>query len=53
MRKTKIYKGYTINRLLSGWYSVKSDIFGYLKADTLSGIKKMIDNELNRTRLLP
>lgn len=51
--KQTTYKGYTINKLLSGWYSVKSDIFGYLKADTLAGIKNLINNELIKTRLLP
>ena len=41
-----IYKGYTIQVLLSGWYSVKSEKLGYLKADTLAGIKKLIDKEI-------
>lgn len=42
---TMIYKGVTIQFLLSGWYSAKSEKLGYLKADTLQGIKKLIDSE--------
>ena len=42
------YKGYTIQFLLSGWYSAKSNDLGYLKADTLAGIKRLIDAELQK-----
>lgn len=43
--KTQItYKGYTIQVLFSGWYSVQTGRYGILKADTLAGIKKMINH---------
>jgi hypothetical protein len=42
----KIYKGYTVQCLLSGWYSTKSNNLGYLKSNSLTGIKKMIDKDL-------
>jgi len=45
---TKTYKGYTIQCLFSGWYSTKSTNVGYLKADTLAGIKRLIDAELSK-----
>jgi hypothetical protein len=45
LQTTKTYKGYTIQCLFSGWYSTKSNNVGYLKADTLAGIKRLIDNE--------
>lgn len=41
----KIYKGYTVQCLMSGWYSTKSNNLGYLKSNSLTGIKKMIDGE--------
>lgn len=46
MKTQTNYKGYTIQHLFSGWYSTKSVKFGYLKADTLKGLKKLIDAEL-------
>lgn len=48
LQTTKTYKGYTIQCLFSGWYSTKSNDFGYLKADTLAGIKRLIDAELSK-----
>ena len=41
MRK---YKGYTIEHHLTGWYSVYTPN-GILKADTIRGIKKLINYE--------
>lgn len=40
------YKGYVIELNHSGWFSAKSDNLGYLKADTLFGIKRLIDKEI-------
>ena len=40
------YKGIEISQLLSGWFSAKSPNTGYLKADTLKGIKNLIDAAL-------
>ncbi len=42
--KTIQYKGYTINVCLTGWYSVQTGRYGILKADTLAGIKKLINH---------
>lgn len=47
MKTTIIYKGITISCLLSGWYSCKTNVTGYLKADTLPGIKKLINHAIN------
>ncbi len=44
--KQTIYKGISISQLLSGWYSAKSPATGYLKADTLKGVKALIDKAL-------
>lgn len=44
--KTINYKGYTISVCLTGWYSVQTSRYGILKADTLSGIKKMISHTI-------
>ena len=38
------YKGYTITKYLTGWYSVQTGRYGILKADTLAGIKKLINH---------
>jgi hypothetical protein len=47
MNKSRFYKGYRIERSnLSGMYITDSCIVGYLRADTLSGIKEMVDWEL-------
>lgn len=49
MENTRItYNGYTIQILFSGWYSAKSENLGYLKSETLDGIKNLIDAELDR-----
>ena len=40
------YKGYTITKCLTGWYSVFTSRYGYLKADTLQGIKKIINHAI-------
>jgi hypothetical protein len=42
--KTIQYKGYTITKELTGWYSCFTSRYGYLKADTLSGIKQLINH---------
>ena len=42
MTKETIYKGHTINNNLSGWYSSLT-ARGYVKADTLQGVKDLID----------
>jgi hypothetical protein len=46
MKKQFNYKGYTIEKCLTGWYSVFTSRYGYLKADTLAGIKKLIDHAI-------
>lgn len=38
------YKGYTVTKSLTGWYSVQTGRYGILKADTLAGIKKLINH---------
>ncbi len=38
------YKGYIITKSLSGWYSVFTSRYGYLRADTLKGIKEQINH---------
>lgn len=43
--KTITYKGCTIEKNLSGWYSALTPN-GYVKADTLTGIKKIINQYL-------
>jgi len=40
-----IYKGHTITNNLSGWYSAYT-VKGYVKADTIRGVKNLIDNIL-------
>lgn len=42
--KTFIYKGFTVTKSLSGWYSVQTGRYGILKADTVAGIKKLINH---------
>jgi len=44
--KTIYYKGYTITKCLTGWYSVQTGRYGILKADTLQGIKKLINHAI-------
>ena len=44
MSTTITYKGYTITKCLTGWYSVQTSRYGILKADTLTGIKKLINH---------
>lgn len=46
MKKNTIYKGHEITFNLSGWYSSFSPSKGYLKADTLQGIKKLINSTI-------
>jgi hypothetical protein len=50
--KTTEYKGYTIEKKKRGehMYSAKSEDVGYLKADTMDGIKKMIDAEIKKMK---
>lgn len=48
LQTTTTYRGYTIQCLFSGWYSTKSNNVGYLKADTLAGIKRLIDAEITK-----
>lgn len=43
MTKETIYKGHTITANLSGWYSALT-ARGYVKADTIQGVKTLIDN---------
>ena len=45
MTFSTIYKGVEILALFSGWYSARVN-GTHLRADTLSGIKKMIDRNL-------
>lgn len=45
--KTYTYKGYTITLNLTGWYSCHTSRYGILKADTLNGIKKLINHAAN------
>jgi len=42
--KTIQYKGYIITKCLTGWYSVQTGRYGILKADTLAGIKKLVNH---------
>ena len=42
--KQVTYKGIRITYLLSGWLSAKSEKTGYLKSNTLTGMKKLIDS---------
>lgn len=44
MTKEMKYKGFTITKSLTGWYSVQTSRYGILKADTLQGIKKQINH---------
>lgn len=44
MAKETTYKGYTITRELTGLYSCFTSRYGYLRADTLAGIKKLINH---------
>ena len=46
MLQKSIYKGIEITQLLSGWFSALSPISGYLKADTLQGVKSLIDKSI-------
>jgi hypothetical protein len=39
------YKGYSIERIYNGFYVTKSQNVGWLKADTLAGIKQLINEE--------
>ena len=43
MAKSFTYKGYEITKQLTGFYTVFTSRYGYLKADTLAGIKKLIN----------
>ena len=45
--KTLNYKGVQISFCLTGWYSCHTSRYGILKADTLPGIKKLINHALN------
>ena len=40
--ESKVYRGVTITRYATGWYSALVPGHGYLKADTLAGIKELI-----------
>jgi hypothetical protein len=42
MRKTT-YKNHDIDFNLSGWYSAFVPGYGYVKADSVRGIRRMID----------
>ena len=42
--KTFNYKGFTITKSLTGWYSFQTGRYGILKADTLAGIKKLANH---------
>lgn len=42
--QTFTYKGFTIEKHLTGWYSVQTGRYGILKADTLAGIKKLVNH---------
>jgi len=44
--KEFIYKGYTITKSLTGWYSFQTGRYGILKADTLKGIKQQINHAI-------
>lgn len=44
MAKSITYKGYEITQQLTGLYTVFTSRYGYLKADTLAGIKKLINH---------
>ncbi len=44
--KTINYRGYTIEKQLTGWFTVFTSRYGYLKSDTLAGIKKMINHAI-------
>ena len=44
--KTINYRGYTIEKQLTGWFTVFNSRYGYLKSDTLAGIKKMINHAI-------
>ena len=44
--KTINYRGYTIEKQLTGWFTVFTSRYGYLKSDTLAGIKKMINHTI-------
>ncbi len=46
----KIYKGYFIEFKPTGWFVAKSVKLGYLKADTLQGIKALIRVELGEIK---
>lgn len=46
MKKEFQYKGYSITLCYSGWYSVQTGRYGILKADTLAGIKKLINHAI-------
>jgi uncharacterized membrane protein len=51
--KHRKYKGFNITLNLSGWYVVNYSTYGFggeyriLKADTITGIKKLINNKIN------
>ena len=44
--KTINYRGYTIEKQLTGWFTVFTSRYGYLKSDTLAGIKQMINHAI-------
>lgn len=43
------YRGVAITQHLSGWYSALTTL-GFVKADSLEGIKKLIDKTDSQTR---
>ena len=44
----KTYKGYTIDRIFPSGYYVVQTTFLFLKADTMQGIKKLINNHIKQ-----
>ena len=50
MTKLIPYKGLTIENHLSGWFTCFMLGHGTLKADTLDGIKELINKELCKTK---
>jgi len=47
--KQTTYKGHIINHNLSGWYSCYIPGQGFVKADTIPGIKKLIREAINNS----
>jgi len=44
--QSRVYRGVTIDHRITGWYSAFILDFGYVKADTLAGIKSLIRERL-------